>query len=53
MLVATGKSNRAIARELTITEKTDARHVANIFVKTGVSSRAEATAYAFKQGLVR
>jgi DNA-binding CsgD family transcriptional regulator len=52
-LVATGKTNRAIARELSITEKTVARHVANIFVKTGVSSRAEATAYAFKQGLVR
>jgi DNA-binding NarL/FixJ family response regulator len=52
-LVATGKTNRAIANELSITEKTVARHVANIFVKTGVSSRAEATAYAFKQGLVR
>lgn len=52
-LVATGRTNRAIARELSITEKTVARHVANIFVKTGVSSRAEATAHAFKHGLVR
>ena len=52
-LVATGKTNRAIARELSITEKTVARHVANIFVKTGVSSRTEATAHAFRQGLVR
>ena len=52
-LVAAGKSNRAIANELFITEKTVARHVSNIFTKLGVSSRSEATAYAFKRGLVR
>lgn len=52
-LVAAGKTNRAIATELFITEKTVARHVSNIFTKLGLSSRSEATAYAFKHGLVR
>jgi DNA-binding NarL/FixJ family response regulator len=53
MLIAAGKTNRAIAAELFISEKTVARHVSNIFRKLGLSSRAEATAYAFKHGLVR
>lgn len=52
-LVATGKTNRAIATELVISEKTVARHVSNIFTKLGVSSRAEATAYAYEHGLAR
>ena len=52
-LVAEGKTNRAIATELFIAEKTVARHVSNIFTKLGLSSRSEATAYAFKHGLVR
>jgi DNA-binding NarL/FixJ family response regulator len=50
-LVATGKTNRAIAGELVISEKTVARHVSNIYAKLGLSSRAEATAYAYKHGL--
>ena len=52
-LVAAGKTNRAIATELFISDKTVARHVSNIFAKLGLSSRAEATAYAYKHGLVR
>ena len=52
-LVAAGKTNRAIAGELFISEKTVARHVSNIFTKLRLSSRAEATAYAYKHGLVR
>jgi ATP/maltotriose-dependent transcriptional regulator MalT len=51
-LVATGKTNRAIATELVISEKTVARHVSNIFDKLGVSSRAAATAYAYEHKLV-
>ena len=51
-LVATGKSNRAIAADLVISEKTTARHVSNIFVKLGLSSRSAATAYAYEHGLV-
>ena len=52
-LVAAGKTNRAIATELFISEKTVARHVSNIFTKLALSSRAEATAYAYKHGLAR
>jgi DNA-binding NarL/FixJ family response regulator len=52
-LVASGRTNRAIASDLVLSEKTVARHVANIFTKLGLSSRAAATAYAYEQGLVR
>ena len=52
-LVAAGKTNRVIATELFISEKTVARHVSNIFGKLGLSSRSQATAYAYKHGLVR
>lgn len=51
-LIATGRTNHAIAVELVISEKTVARHVSNIFDKLGVSSRAAATAYAYEHRLV-
>jgi ATP/maltotriose-dependent transcriptional regulator MalT len=51
-LVATGRTNRAIAAELVISEKTVARHVSNILTKLGLSSRSAATAYAYEHGLV-
>jgi DNA-binding CsgD family transcriptional regulator len=51
-LVAAGKTNRAIATELFVSEKTVARHVSNIFTKLDLSSRAAATAYAYEHGLV-
>jgi len=50
-LLAAGKSNRAIAASLFISEGTVARHVSNIFTKLGVSTRAAATAYAYEHGL--
>jgi DNA-binding CsgD family transcriptional regulator len=50
-LVAKGKSNKAIALELFISEKTVHRHVSNIFLKLQLSSRAAATAYAFQHNL--
>ncbi|HWU22457.1 MAG TPA: LuxR C-terminal-related transcriptional regulator, partial [Nocardioides sp.] len=49
--LATGATNREIAEDLVLSEKTVARHVANIFTKLGVSNRASATAYAFERGL--
>jgi DNA-binding CsgD family transcriptional regulator len=51
-LVATGRTNRAVAEELVLSEKTVARHVSNIFTKLGVSSRAAATAFAYSHQLV-
>lgn len=51
-LVAAGKSNRAIAEELFLSEKTVHRHLSNIFTKLDVGSRAAATAYAFQHHLV-
>jgi DNA-binding NarL/FixJ family response regulator len=51
-LVASGKTNRVVARDLVLSEKTVARHLANIYAKLGVSSRSAATAYAFEHGLV-
>ena len=51
-LVAAGKTNRAIADELVLSARTVDRHVSNIFVKLGVSSRAAATAFAYEHDLV-
>jgi DNA-binding NarL/FixJ family response regulator len=51
-LVASGKSNRLIAGELFISERTVDRHVSNIFTKLDVSSRVEATAFAFKNKIL-
>jgi DNA-binding CsgD family transcriptional regulator len=50
-LVAQGKTNRDIAAELCLSEKTVARHLSNIFAKMGVGSRSAATAFAFANGL--
>lgn len=51
-LVATGKTNRTIATELFISERTVEKHVSNIFMKLGVSSRTAATAHAYQRQLV-
>ena len=51
-LLAEGETNRAIAAELVVSERTVDRHVSNIFTKLGVTSRAAATAYAYKHQLV-
>ena len=51
-LVATGRTNRAIAAELVLSERTVDRHVSNIFAKLGVGTRTAAAAYAFEHRLV-
>jgi DNA-binding NarL/FixJ family response regulator len=52
-LVAAGLTNRAIADQLVISERTVDRHVSNIFAKLDVSSRAAATAAGYERGIVR
>lgn len=51
-VVASGKTNRAIATQLGLSEKTVARHVHNVLTKIGAPSRAAATAYAYRHGLI-
>jgi DNA-binding NarL/FixJ family response regulator len=51
-LLATGKTNHAIAADLVVADKTVDRHVTNIFAKIGVTSRAAATAYAYEHRIL-
>jgi DNA-binding CsgD family transcriptional regulator len=51
-LIASGKTNKAIAAELFVSERTIDRHVSNILCKLGVPSRAAATAYAYEHKLL-
>lgn len=51
-LVAAGLSNQAVAEELSLSAKTVARHLSNIFGKIGVTTRAAATAYAFRNDVI-
>jgi ATP/maltotriose-dependent transcriptional regulator MalT len=51
-LLATGRTNREIASDLVISVHTVSRHLQNIFVKLGLSTRAAATAYAYEHHLV-
>ena len=51
-IVARGLTYQQIADELVLSTKTVARHISNIFAKTGVDNRSAATAYAFKNGIV-
>ena len=51
-LLASGKSNREIAAVLFLSPKTVARHLSNIFAKTGATSRSAATAFAYDHGLM-
>jgi DNA-binding CsgD family transcriptional regulator len=52
-LVATGLSNRQIARELALSDHTVANHLTSVFNKTGCSNRAAATAFAVRHGLAQ
>lgn len=43
-ILAEGKTNKEIARDLSVSEKTVRNHVYNLFQKLGVTSRSQATA---------
>jgi DNA-binding NarL/FixJ family response regulator len=51
-LVAAGRTNKAIADELVLSERTVDRHVSNILAKLRVASRSAATAYAYEHRLL-
>ena len=51
-LVAAGKTNKAIAAELFLSERTVERHLSNIFTKLDLSTRTAATAWAYEHGLI-
>ena len=51
-LVSGGKTNKEIGFELYISPKTVDTHISSILGKIGAANRAEATAYAFRSGLV-
>ncbi len=48
LLISDGRSNKEIAQRLSITPATAARHIANIFVKLGVTSRSQVTAWVLR-----
>lgn len=50
--VADGRSNRQAARALGISERTVARHLANVYLKAGVGSRTAAVTWALERGLL-
>jgi DNA-binding NarL/FixJ family response regulator len=52
-LLAEGKSQAQIARTLVISPKTVGTHIEHILSKLGVRSRAQAVAYAYREGLVK
>jgi ATP/maltotriose-dependent transcriptional regulator MalT len=52
-LLASGETNKAIASQLVLSERTVDRHVSNLYAKLGVSSRAAATAYAYEHRLLQ
>jgi NarL family two-component system response regulator LiaR len=50
-LIATGKSNREIAEEMVISEKTVKTHVSNVLGKLHLEDRTQAAIFALKHGL--
>jgi DNA-binding NarL/FixJ family response regulator len=51
-LIASGRANKEIAQDLTLSEKTVKTHVSNILQKLGLSDRTQAALFAVRQRLV-
>lgn len=51
-MVATGETNKAIATELRLSERTIDRHLSNILAKLDLPSRTAATAWAYEHSLI-
>jgi class 3 adenylate cyclase len=51
-LIATGRTNDEISRELVLSERTVARHITNIYGKIGARSKVDAASYAIRHGLM-
>jgi DNA-binding CsgD family transcriptional regulator len=50
-LIAVGRTNREISDDLTLSVRTVARHITNIYVKIGARGKADATSYAHRNHL--
>jgi ATP/maltotriose-dependent transcriptional regulator MalT len=50
--IAAGRTNKEVAATLVLSEKTVARHLANIYLKLGVTSRTAAASWAYRHGMV-
>ena len=51
-MIARGATTNAVAQQLGIARKTAGTHVERIYVKTGSTSRATATLFALRNGLI-
>jgi len=50
-LLAAGRSNKEIAAQLFLSERTVERHITTVYRKTGTHRRTEAMAFALRNGL--
>jgi pimeloyl-ACP methyl ester carboxylesterase len=50
-LIAVGRSNQEIAADLVLSVRTVERHITNLYAKIGARRKADATAYALRNGL--
>jgi DNA-binding NarL/FixJ family response regulator len=51
--IASGATNKQVADQIFISEKTVGRHLANIYTKLGVSSRTAAVTWAYANNVLR
>jgi DNA-binding NarL/FixJ family response regulator len=52
IMIANGQSNKDISRQLSIEVSTVENHIHHIYQKLNLSSRSQATAFAYKHGLI-